>query len=139
VAFFEARFDLQGLFLSLLVLVVSLINFSAIGLISASFILVLKKGNPVSWIFSSVSELLGGVLYPVAVLPLTLQFVAKFLPITYSLRAMRAVLIQGKTFNSIFNDLLILSAMGLALLAVAFISFKVAIKKVKTDGTLTHF
>lgn len=137
--FFGASFSMQGFLLAIIVLAVSLINFSAIGLIGASFILVLKRGNPFSWIFSSASELLGGVLYPVAVLPPALQFIAKFLPITYSLRAMRAVLIQGKPSSAIIGDLLILSAMGAILMFFAFISFKAAIKKVKTDGSLTHF
>lgn len=137
--FFGANFNAQGIFLSVIIIIISLINFSAIGLLGASFILVFKKGNPFSWIFSSVSELLGGVLYPIAVLPPVFQFISKFLPITYSLNSMRAVLIQGKPVNAIIGDVLILSIMSAVLLFFAFISFKVAIKKVKADGSLAHF
>lgn len=138
-SFFGANFDVSRIFLIILILVISLVNFSAIGLMSASFVLVLKRGNPVGWIFGSLTELIGGVLYPVTILPPFLQFAAKFLPITYSLRAMRGVLIQGQSFFDILTDLSILSLMAVILLAAALFSFKVALKKVKVDGTLTHF
>lgn len=137
--FFGASYNFQGLLLAVAVMAVSLVNFSAIGIISASFILVFKKGNPVNWIFGSVSELLGGVLYPITVLPVSLQFIAKFLPITYTLRAMRAVLIQNRSFIMIFNDIAILVVMGFVLSIIAYISFNVATRKVKTDGSISHF
>lgn len=137
--FFGAHYNLSGIFATMGVLLISLVNFCAIGLISASITLVIKKGNPVNWFFGSVFELLGGVLYPVAVLPLSLQIIAKFIPITYSLNAVRAVMIQGKPLNLILGDIGMLIIMGLVLSLLAYLSFNIAIKKVKTDGTLTHF
>ncbi|NOZ69552.1 MAG: ABC transporter permease, partial [Deferribacteres bacterium] len=54
-------------------LVLTMLSFIGIGLFSASFIIIFKQGSPVNWIMSVASGLLGGVLYPVSVLPSWLQ------------------------------------------------------------------
>jgi ABC-2 type transport system permease protein len=40
-----------------------------LGIISAAFIMRFKKGNPVTWMVATASELLGGVYFPIDVLP----------------------------------------------------------------------
>ncbi len=54
---------------ALVVLVLTIISFSSLGIIAASFIMVLKRGDPVTWAIGALSTLLGGVYYPIAVLP----------------------------------------------------------------------
>src|SRR5437870_1556323 len=56
-----------------LVFGLSLLAFSSIGVMSATFTLVFKRGDPLLWLFGSGSWLLGGVIYPVGVLPASLQ------------------------------------------------------------------
>ncbi len=55
--------------LALLILLLTVASASSFGIIAASFIMVLKRGDPISWLFKSASWLLGGVVFPVDVLP----------------------------------------------------------------------
>ena len=49
---------------ALLVFLLTAMCFLSIGILSASFIMVYKMGNPFGWLFGSVSGLLGGVFFP---------------------------------------------------------------------------
>ena len=130
----------HGNLLSVIVtLILTVISFSSLGIIAASFIMVLKRGDPVTWIFHSLSSLLGGVYYPITILPDWLQKLAHLLPITYALRAMRLALLQGATVRDLAPDLLILALFGIALLPVSLLCFRWAVRRAKADGTLTHY
>ncbi len=121
------------------VLVLTIIAFSMIGILSASFIMVFKRGNPVSWLFISLSWLVGGVLYPVAVLPDWLQKVAHALPLTYALEGMRMALLQGyglRQLSGSVGPLLVFAAVGLPLSLLAFSS---AVRRAKVHGSLAHY
>ena len=54
---------------TLLLFGVSLLAFGSIGILSATFTLIFKRGDPLLWLFVSLSWLLGGVFYPREVLP----------------------------------------------------------------------
>ena len=124
---------------ALLILLFTVICFSSFGILSASFIMVLKKGNPLGWAFTSLSWLLGGVYYPISVLPKWLQAVSRVLPITYSLEGMRMALLQGHSIRDLFPTLLILLAFTAVLLPVSLFTFSHAVQKAKTDGTLMQY
>ncbi len=67
----------------------TVVCFLSVGVLSASFILVYKTGNPFSWVLGTVSGLLGGVVFPVALLPSWIRWVSSLLPVTYALDGMR--------------------------------------------------
>ena len=99
ILFMGVRFPNPNFLSALIILMLSILAFSSLGIIAASFIMVLKRGDPVTWLISSISSLLGGVYYPVTILPLGLQWLAYMVPITYSLHAMRLALLQGASFH----------------------------------------
>ncbi|MFQ6061745.1 MAG: ABC transporter permease, partial [Methanosarcinales archaeon] len=105
VLLFKINISNENLFAALIILILTIICFSSIGIISASFIMVLKQGDPVNWIFSNVSGLIGGVYYPITVLPNWLQNFSYILPITYSLRGMRHALLQGYSMGALATDI----------------------------------
>ena len=72
--------------------------FSSLGIFSAAFIMIFKRGDPVNWGFNVISWLLGGVYYPVDILPHWLQKVAWFIPMTHSLEALRTILLTRGGF-----------------------------------------
>ena len=125
--------------IALLVLLLTIISFSSLGIIAASFIMVLKRGNPITWLFNATSNLLGGIYYPITVLPTWLLFFSYLLPITYALRAMRLALLQGETLASLWPDILALIIFSLVLLPTSLIAFSYAVRKSKIDGSLTHY
>jgi ABC-2 type transport system permease protein len=78
---------------AVIVLVCSVLAFAGLGVFSASYLLVFKRGNPVKWLIVGTAGLVSGVMYPVNVLPAPLQWLARLVPVTYSLEGMRAALL----------------------------------------------
>ncbi len=93
--FFGFSFGKANLLSASLVFFLTLFIFSGLGIISASFIMVLKRGDPISWLFGSFSSFVGGTYFPVKILPLWLQKISYLVPLFYSLRAMRLAVLQG--------------------------------------------
>ena len=124
---------------ALLFLLLSIICFSSIGIISASFIMVIKRGDPLSWIFVNLSLLIGGVYYPIAVLPDWLEKISYFLPITYSLEGMRMALLQGATLISLIPTIIPLVIFSTLMLPLSLGIFRYAVKRAKIEGSLIQY
>ena len=69
--------------------------FLMLGVISCSILVVVKKGDPVNWIFASLGAILAGTMFPVDVLPEWMQKISFCLPLTHSLEATRQSLLAG--------------------------------------------
>jgi len=124
---------------ALIVLVLSITSFSSIGILSAAFVLWIKKGDPVAWLVGSVSSLLGGVFYPVSVLPNWLELLSRFVPLTYALDAMRLAMLQGYSLYQIRFDIFALLGFTLVLTPLAFLAFRKALKRAKMEGSLAQY
>ncbi len=96
-------------------------------------------GNPFSWIFGTTSGLLGGVVFPIAILPSWIRWASYLLPVTYSLDGMRKSLLAGAEFSEILPAVGALAAFNVVLLPLSLWAFRLAIRKAKRDGTLTHY
>lgn len=136
---FGAQVTATGILPALLVLLLTIVTFSGLGIVSASFIMVLKRGDPVSWIFGSVSSLMGGTYFPVTVLPAWLQKFSYLFPIFYSLRAMRLALLSGASFGTLVPDILALVVIAALVLPLSAVAFNYAVKRAKIDGTLATY
>jgi ABC-2 type transport system permease protein len=123
----------------LAVFVLTAVCFLSLGILSASFILVYKMGNPLSWFFGSVSGLLGGMVFPVAILPAWIRWSSYLLPVTYSLNGMRRSLLASAGFSEILPDIAALAAFNAVLFPLSLLAFRAAVRKAKKDGTLTHY
>ncbi|MGE5618852.1 MAG: ABC transporter permease [Sphingomonadaceae bacterium] len=124
---------------ALLVLLLSIAAFSSIGIASASFIVVFKKGDAVLGAITQISMLLGGVYYPLSILPVWLQGAAALLPITYSLRAMRYALFRPEEMGSVALDVAILAAFAAVALPSSVWLFGRAVRMAKSSGSLGHY
>ena len=105
-------------------------------MISTSYLLLFKRGNPARWLIAGASGLLGGMMYPVSVLPLPLQWMARLLPVTFSLEGMRQALLAGASLAQLRPGALLLFAVILLPLSSAL--FVWALRRAKITGTLTH-
>jgi ABC-2 type transport system permease protein len=76
---------------SLAALLFALLGF---GLASTGIVLVSKRGDPITWVLTTLTGLISGVLYPVAMLPDWIQKVSYALPTTQALAALRLALLQ---------------------------------------------
>ena len=122
----------------LLILVLTVIAFSGLGAISSGFVLIFKKASPITVAFRGFSRILGGVFFPIAILPLWLQKIAHFLPITYSLDAMRLAILKGVSVEALLPQIAMLSLFCVISVPLGIISLNLAVKKTKKDGSLTH-
>jgi ABC-2 type transport system permease protein len=124
---------------ALLILGASVLAFSGLGILSASYLLVFKRGNPVSWAVVGLSSVVGGLMYPVSVLPTWLQFVARLVPVTYSLEGLRAAILDNAPLRELWPSLAALLIFAAILLPTSFVAFSWALRRTKITGTLTHF
>ncbi len=136
---FGVNMSSANLTAAFLILLLTITSFSSLGIISASFIMVLKKGDPVSRIFTGISALLGGLYYPISVLPDWLQNLSYLLPVTYSLEGMRLALLKGYSLNQLMPNIVPLVIFSVVMLPISILIFGYAVRKAKIDGTLTHY
>jgi len=124
---------------ALLVLGASVLAFAGLGILSASYLLIFKRGNPVTWAILGLSSVLGGMMYPVSVLPVWLQRLARLIPVTYSLEGMRAAILGHASMRALLPSIAGLLVFAALLLPASFSIFSWALRRTKITGTLTHF
>lgn len=124
---------------ALVVLGASVLAFSGLGILSASYLLVFKRGNPVNWAILGLSSVVSGMMYPVSVLPRWLQYVARLIPVTYSLEGMRAAILAHASMRELLPSIGALLLFAVVLLPLSFAIFSWAVRRTKITGTLTHF
>jgi len=124
---------------ALAVFALTALCFLGVGILSASFILVYKLGNPFGWILGGISGLLGGMVFPVSLLPPWLRWASSLLPVTYALDGMRRSLLAAAGFAAVLPDIAALAAFNVVLLPLSLLAFRAALRKAKRDGTLTHY
>lgn len=129
-------FNLLG---ALIILVLSIISLSSLGIISASFIMIFKQGDPINWVFTSLSSLFGGVFFPITVLPSYLQFFSYLLPITYALNGMRKALLQGLGLGALSFEIGVLLLFCLILIPLSIFSFRYAVNVARKEGSLSQY
>jgi ABC-2 type transport system permease protein len=124
---------------AVLVLAASVLAFAGLGILSASYLLVFKRGNPVNWAVLGVSTVVSGMMYPISVLPVWLQYVARLTPVTYSLEGMRAAILGHASLRELLPSIGALLLFAAVLLPLSFAVFSWALRRTKITGTLTHF
>lgn len=120
------------------VLLATLLAFSGMGIFSASYVLLFKRGNPAKWLLLSLSNVAGGMFFPISILPGWLQFVARLNPVTYALDGMRAALLSGSSLAGVWRPVASLLLFAVILLPSSMFVFAWALRRTKTTGTLTH-
>ncbi len=123
---------------ALLALGLSMLAISPIGISAAASVIAFKKGTGALGIVSSATNLLGGVYFPVAVLPLPLKVVSMVFPITHGLSALRAAILHGAGFGVIRGDVLVLAAFAVVGIPLALALFMMSIQHARRVGTLAY-
>lgn len=125
--------------LALLVLLLIVAAHAAIGLVSGAMVLLFRTAGPLSRLVLVASTLLGGVYYPTHVIPSWLRVVSDLLPLSYGLRALRMVLLEGAPLASVTADLFILLEVTAILVAAGVACFGLALRHARRQGTLAQY
>lgn len=136
---FKINFVNMNILSTLVILLLTITSFSGLGILSASFIMIFKRGNPLNWVISNVEGLISGVYFPITVLPAWLQFMAKFFPITYAIRAVELAVYRGYSLFQLRKEIAFLFLFSLLLLPLSLAVFKYVLRKAKMDGSLTQY
>ncbi|MBN2379986.1 ABC transporter permease [candidate division WOR-3 bacterium] len=122
---------------SLVVLIVSGLSFMGLGLIAAILpVLSTERGAQATHIFQALILLVSGVYYEISVLPKWVQPLSVISPATYTLRAIRAALLEGATFAELAPTILLLAGVGVVLVPIGFFIFTLAERWAKRKGKL---
>jgi ABC-2 type transport system permease protein len=117
----------------------TLLSSAGIGVLSASFIIYFKRGDPINFLLSGATTLFGSAFFPVEQLPDWIEPVAKFVPLAWSLRVIRGALLQGKTLADLREPLMILFVLTVVLLPSGLWASRFAIRKAKREGSLVQY
>ncbi|MCG8532021.1 MAG: ABC transporter permease, partial [Desulfovibrionales bacterium] len=107
-----------------------------LGLLFASLVIWAKEVNVMVFLVRGLIMIFCGISFPLAVMPAWMQTVAKFIPMTYAIRAFRISYLTNQGFGAIKTDLIILSSFGVILFILGFIAFQRTEALVRKKGTL---
>jgi ABC-2 type transport system permease protein len=117
--FFNLDMPDANFFAALLVLAVASVSFMGVGTMTSVLPLISpEKGAQLGFVAQGLLLVISGVYYPVSVLPEWMQWLSKISPATYALRGIRAALLDGAGFATVWGDiwpLLIIGAFALPL------------------------
>lgn len=139
VLFFGVNLTNANILGAIVVLTLAIVSFGSIGLISASFIMVFKMGNPVAWVMGRFSSFFGGAYFPITIFPKALRIVSYFLPVTYALKLLRHTLLQGYSLRVLVPEVIMLAGFSILLFPASIFIFKLALRKAKKDGSLLQY
>lgn len=111
---------------------------AGIGIISATFALVFKKGDPLVWIFGGLSWMLGGVFYSPEVLPEWMRWAAQLFPMSHALRGTRAAMLDGAPLGQLLPEMFSLSVFVVLTLPFGVWLFQRGLKWARQSGSLGH-
>jgi ABC-2 type transport system permease protein len=136
--FFDVHY--QGNFpLAFLFLVLTTLVLACIGILSASFAMVFKRGDPFSILLGTGSALFSGVFFPTQLLGAGFGTVSRILPPTYGLDGIRRVLIEGQGFSQVREPLMTLLIFLAILLPFSLWVFGRAVRRAKREGSLIQY
>lgn len=121
------------------VLLLTVAAYVPFGVIAGALILVFRTAGPLPQGVLYASTLLGGVYYPTNVIPSWIQDISQVVPVTYGLRALRRILLEGSPGSAVGTDVGVLLAFTVILLLVSVVVFKTALHYAKHAGTLTQY
>jgi len=137
ILFFGISIKVANLLGLLIILIVSGLSFIGLGLVAAVLpLLSTEKGAYATHIFEAVLLLISGVYYEIDVLPVWIRPLSYISPATYTLRAMRQVLLHGASLNDLLPTVILLLGIGVILIPLGMIIFREAEFYAKKKGKL---
>ena len=116
-----------------------ILPFLGIGLLSASFIIFFKKGNPINFLIGLASIAFSKISFQNEVLPLFLNKLYEFSPIFIGNEILLQLAYSPLLDTSFYSNLLMILSYSTFLIFLGIISVKYAIKISKENGSLNQY
>jgi ABC-2 type transport system permease protein len=127
--------NLAGTVLVLVLGIGTLIGFSMIG---AGMLILIKQGDPITWLIGILTTVFGNVLFPPQVMPYQLQIISYFVPQYYFFTCIR-LMMTGRSIQMILPELLTLALMCAIILPLGYLIYSWCLKTARKNGTLSWF
>jgi ABC-2 type transport system permease protein len=129
--------------LALLFLLLTTLVLACFGILSASFAIVYKRGDPFGIFLGAGSALFSGVFFPTQLLTehagRKLGRISSLLPTTHGLDGIRQILIQGHDLAQVTQPLIVLLGFLIVLLPFSLWVFGRAVRRAKQEGSLIQY
>ncbi len=140
--FFDVHY--QGNYaLAFMFLILTTLVLACLGILSASFAMVFKRGDPFGIFLGTGSALFSGVLFPTRLLTeyagSGVGIITRILPPTYGLDGIRRVLIEGQGLAEVREPLFTLLLFLAVLLPFSLWVFGRAVRRAKREGSLIQY
>ena len=140
--FFDVHY--RGSFLLALgFLLLTTVVLSCLGILSASFAMVFKRGDPFGVFLGTGSALFSGVFFPTQLINqyagAGVAGISRILPPTYGLEGIRRVLIEGEGFSQVREPFFTLVLFLVVLLPFSLWVFGRAVRRAKREGSLIQY
>lgn len=111
----------------------------SLGAIASALVIAFRTSAGVPQLVITASMFLGGVYYSTTVIPSWLHDLSAAVPLTYGLRAVRRVLLDGASLGSVAGDLRILALFTLAFAVVGGLAVRLALAYGRRHGSLAQY
>ncbi len=129
--------------LALAFLLLTTVVLSCLGILSASFAMVFKRGDPFGVFLGAGSALFSGVFFPTQLIRDyaggAVANISRVLPPTYGLDGIRRVLIEGQGLAQVRQPLISLLIFLAVLLPLSLWVFNRAVRRAKREGSLIQY
>jgi ABC-2 type transport system permease protein len=119
-----------------LMLAVTGIALTAIGILLGAIVLVVKRSRVIASLITFGLGLLGGAFFPRSVLPNWLEPVGKVVPMRFAFDGLRAAVFRGGGWST---DFLVLGAFSLVALPVAVLVFAGSLRLIRRSGSIFQY
>lgn len=126
-----------GLLAGLLLL--SMAPVIGLGMLFASFVVYFKEINALVFLVRGIFMVFAGMTYPIEVLPAWMQTVSGWLPLTYSIRALRIVGLAGGGWTDVRGDVAALVVFAFVFLGLGLVAFRTVERIGQRAGTIAHY
>ena len=116
-------------FLIAAILILGTLSFLGIGIVATSIAKEQESAQFILGFLQFPMMFLSGVLFPIEQMPLPLQYVSKFLPLTYAVDALRKVMVLGVGPDGVIFQILLLIILGAATIVLGVPLFDRAVRK----------
>jgi len=128
-----------SLWMSLLVLLVSIPSIYGLGFAFASVVITAKEANAFVFLVRGLVMIFCGITYPVTLLPEWMRSVTYILPQTYVIHAMRLAALSPVTLADLLPDILPLLFFGIFWLTAGYLLFNWMERRARRTGAIGQY
>jgi len=125
--------------LVLMMILISMPSIYGLAMTFASMVIVAKEAHNFVMLVRGIVMIFCGITFPVSILPGWMQGVAKWLPQTYMIDAIRKATLGGATFTDLLPDIIALLGFGAFWLAAGYVIFNRMERRARQTGAIGQY